>query len=78
MRLFDSHAHLNLPEYEEDRAAVLSRARTAGVTRMVNVGIGPDSSRLARDLAVAETGLYAAAAVHPNYTKECGDEGFTF
>jgi len=76
MRLFDSHAHLNLPEYEDDRAAVLSRARTAGVTRMVNVGIDPCSSRLARDLAVADPGLYAAAAVHPNYTKECGDEGF--
>jgi len=76
MRLFDSHAHLNLPEYDDDRAAVLSRARTAGVTRMVNVGIDPDTSRLARDLAAAEDGLYAAAAIHPNYSKEYGDEGF--
>ncbi len=76
MRLFDSHAHLNLPEYADDRASVLSRARTAGVDRMVNVGIDPVTARLARDLAQAEEGLYAAAAVHPNYASECGDEGF--
>lgn len=76
MRLFDSHAHLNLREYDDDRAVVLSRARDAGVTRMVNVGIDPSTARLARDLAEENEGLHAAAAVHPNYAKECGDAGF--
>jgi TatD DNase family protein len=76
MRYFDSHAHLNLPEFADDLAGVISRARTAGVTRMVNVGIDPVTARLALELAEEHEGLYAAAAVHPNYAKECGDEGF--
>jgi TatD DNase family protein len=76
MRLFDSHAHLNLPEYADDRAAVLTRARTAGVTRLVNVGIDPETARLAREIADEDAGIYAAAAVHPNYAKDCGEEGF--
>jgi TatD DNase family protein len=74
MRFFDSHAHLNIPEFDIDRDAALARAREAGVDRMVNVGIDAESSRIARDLAGREPGLYAAAAVHPNYVADCGEE----
>jgi len=75
MLLFDSHAHLNLPEFQADLAGVIERARTAGVTRMVNVGVDAESSRLARDLAREHVGLYASVAVHPNYVEQEGEEG---
>ena len=75
MLLFDSHAHLNLPEFQADLAGVIERARTAGVTRMVNVGVDAESSRLARDLAREHEGLYASVAVHPNYVEQEGEEG---
>jgi len=76
VRFFDSHAHLNLDEYDEDRASALARARDAGVTRIVNVGIDPGTSRFARRLAEEEPGLHATAAIHPNYVAEHGDAGF--
>jgi TatD DNase family protein len=76
MQFFDSHAHLNLPEFEADRAAVVARARDAGVTRMVNVGIDLETGRLAREIAAEHEGLYASTAVHPNYVTRAGDQGF--
>lgn len=38
MALIDSHAHLDLPEYDADRDQVVERARAAGVERVVLVG----------------------------------------
>lgn len=73
MRFFDSHAHLNIPEFDADRREALARARAAGVTGMVNVGIDAASSRVARDLAREEEGLYAAAALHPNSVAAGGE-----
>ncbi len=76
MRIIDSHAHLNLPDYDGDRDAAIERARTLGVTRIVNVGIDADSAAEALRLAQAYAGLYATAAVHPNYVEEQGEAGF--
>jgi TatD DNase family protein len=73
VEFFDSHAHLNLPEFGPDRAEALARARAAGVTRILNVGIDAESSRVARDLARAETGLLASAALHPNHAADLGE-----
>jgi TatD DNase family protein len=42
--LIDSHAHLTMRKYRNDLDAVLSRARDAGITAMVNVGFDVDSS----------------------------------
>jgi TatD DNase family protein len=77
MRLFDSHAHLNLPEFDEDREAAIDRARAAGVPFILNVGVDAQTARLARDLARAHEGLYAAAALHPNYVGKMGEAGFS-
>ena len=35
MRLIDSHCHLDAPEFDADRAAVLDEARAAGVWAQV-------------------------------------------
>ena len=76
MRFFDSHAHLNLPDYDGDRDAAIARAQSLGVTRIVNVGIDRVTSAAALQLAEAHQGLYATAAVHPNYVAEKGEAGF--
>ena len=76
MRLFDSHAHLNLPEFAADRAEALARARAAGVARIVNVGVDAETSALGRDLARSEPGLVASAALHPNYVANRGEPEF--
>jgi TatD DNase family protein len=76
MRFFDSHAHLNLPEFDADRDEAVERAARAGVDRILNVGVDAGTARLARDLTRERPGFLASAAVHPNYVAEAGVEGF--
>jgi TatD DNase family protein len=76
MLIFDTHAHLNLPDFDGDRDAAIDRARELGVTRIVNVGIDEATAREALRLAGEHEGLYATGAVHPNYVKDQGEEGF--
>lgn len=66
MRLVDSHAHLNHPDYERDRDAVLNRARAAGVETVLVVGYDLPSSHDAVGLAQAIPMVYAAVGIHPH------------
>lgn len=66
MRLFDTHTHLQLKEFDADRAAAIERARTAGVTGMLVLGVDPATSEQAIALAEAEPGVVAAAGCHPH------------
>ncbi len=64
--LFDTHAHLHFPEYADDRAAVLARARTAGVRGMVTIGTDLATSQAAIALAAEEPDVWASVGVHPH------------
>jgi TatD DNase family protein len=62
--VIDTHAHLDA--LEDDPARVLSRAREAGVIRVIAVGSGIESCRAALDVAEREDGVYAALGIHPH------------
>lgn len=64
--LIDSHAHLDDTQYDGDRAAMLVRARAAGVVQMVNAGCDLPSSRRAVALAAAYDYIFAAVGIHPH------------
>lgn len=64
--LIDTHAHLDLAQFDVDRAAVLARARAAGVAGVVTVGIDLASSRRAVALAAENPGIRASVGVHPH------------
>ncbi len=65
---FDSHAHVDGPEFDGDRAEVLARARAAGVGRIVVIGaVGePASAERAVALAERDAGIWATVATHPH------------
>ena len=65
--MIDTHCHLNHPDFDPDRDAVLARARAAGVVGCVIPGWDLESSRRAVELAEAADDLWAAVAVHPHY-----------
>jgi TatD DNase family protein len=67
--LFDTHAHLDLPEFAENPAAVVQRAAQAGVDAILCVGISAESS-LAAWQAANQCGLPSAVGIHPNSTAE--------
>lgn len=72
----DSHAHVDGPEFEADRDAVLARARQAGIERMVVIGAvgAPDSAQRAVDLACAHPDVFATVATHPHDVEKMTDE----
>jgi len=68
MNLTDSHAHVDGPEFDADRAAVLARARAAGVQRLVVIGAVGEPSSAERAVALAEQDpdIFATVATHPH------------
>jgi TatD DNase family protein len=68
----DTHAHLNLPDFDPDREEVIRRARAFGVRYVLIPGIDLPSSRISVELAQRFEGLYAAVGIHPHEAK-----GFT-
>jgi TatD DNase family protein len=74
--LIDTHAHLYLDRFDEDRGAVLERAREAGVDTIVMPAIDVPSIEQAVQLSRTHDGLYAMTALHPSETDEATDEDF--
>jgi TatD DNase family protein len=66
LALVDTHCHLNLDAFQEDLPAVLERALSNGVERILIPGIDVESSRQAVALAEKHPNLFAAVGVHPN------------
>ncbi|MEW6359437.1 MAG: TatD family hydrolase [Planctomycetota bacterium] len=64
--MIDTHAHLDFPDFKDDLSAVLDRARQAGITSIITVGINGPSNENTVALAKAHDTLYAAVGIHPN------------
>jgi TatD DNase family protein len=65
--LADSHCHVDMPQFDGDRAEAIARAREAGVETMLVVGGVDEENGHRRALRVAgEFGLPASAGVHPH------------
>jgi TatD DNase family protein len=65
--LYDSHCHLDADEFDGDRAAVLARARAAGVTRQLVPAVDRAGWPKLRDLCASDPGLRPAYGLHPTF-----------
>ena len=72
--LIDTHCHLDFPDFNSDRDAVIRRAVEAGVTRMIAIGTNLDTSRAALALAERHPEVYATIGIHPNEVMETSDD----
>jgi TatD DNase family protein len=72
MDLIDSHAHIDFPQFDEDRDAMLARARAAGVNTILAVGTGPGPEKLDASVPFAERHdwIYTTVGIHPHEAKE--------
>src|SRR5690348_1333439 len=68
MNLIDSHAHVDVSDFDSDRDAMLERAREAGVGTLLAIGNGPEIEKLGVAVLYAEKydWIYAAAGIHPH------------
>ncbi|MFQ6116666.1 MAG: TatD family hydrolase [Candidatus Bipolaricaulia bacterium] len=65
--LIDTHAHLDLPQFDRDRVRVIARAREEGI-QVITVGIDLGSSGKAVRLAKGYK-IHAAVGIHPHEAK---------
>ena len=63
--LTDTHAHLDFPEFEGQLDAVFTRAREAGVHRIITIGIDRESCRKSIAIAEKHDNVYAVVGLHP-------------
>ncbi|MEN6509337.1 MAG: TatD family hydrolase [Smithella sp.] len=64
--LIDSHAHLEMKEFDSDRSDVIDRAGLAGVDGIITVGTNLRLSRRALSIARQYDNIYAAVGIHPH------------
>jgi TatD DNase family protein len=76
VRLVDSHCHLNAERFADDEAAVLDRAREAGVERILVPGWNLASCRRALELVERFDWLDASVGVHPHDAAKVDDAGW--
>jgi TatD DNase family protein len=63
---YDTHAHLDYPDYAGDFAEVIARAQAAGISKMISIGTSLDSSERAIRLAEKFPAIFAAVGWHPS------------
>lgn len=74
--IIDSHAHIDQDAFDEDRDAVVERAREAGIKYMLNVGCDIESSYRSVELSELHDFIFATAGVHPHDVKTIDDDTY--
>ncbi|MHB8828121.1 MAG: TatD family hydrolase [Syntrophales bacterium] len=68
--MIDSHAHLEMDEFNDDRKDVIERAGAAGLAMVIAVGTSVPDSLKAVEIAGNYDLIYASVGVHPHEVKE--------
>lgn len=71
--LVDTHAHLYLDRFDDDREAVLTRMRNAGVAAVVLPAIDLNSIEQAVALSEANADVFAMTGLHPSTTEDASN-----
>lgn len=72
--LIDTHCHLDAPEFDADRDAVIADARAAGVKAILLPAVAPANFDTVRRLARQVPGGVYALGIHPLLVREVGDD----
>ncbi len=74
----DSHAHIQLSQFDSDRTAVLKRAKDAGVFNILVIGIDVETSFDAIKLAERYDNVYATVGMHPHNAKQMNSDAYHY
>ena len=70
LTLFDSHSHMDAPEFDADRSSAIARALQAGVAQQLVPAVDHASWPKLRDVCASQPGLYPAYGLHPMYLSQ--------
>src|SRR5262245_8544503 len=71
---FDTHAHLDYPDFDADLPQIIERAQAAGISRLISIGTDFQSSRRAVGLAERFENGVAVTGWHPTHALEAPDD----
>src|SRR5258708_4407125 len=67
---YDTHAHLDYPEFAQELPQVIARAQAAGIAKIISIGTDLESSRRAIKLAEQFPNVVAVVGWHPSNAME--------
>ena len=67
---YDTHAHLDFPEFADDLPQVVERAHASGIAKIITIGTDLASSERALQLAEKFPNVFAAVGWHPSHASE--------
>ena len=65
INVIDTHAHLDMPEFDIDREEMIKRAEQSGLKYIITIGINPESNHRAIALSEKYPFVYAGIGIHP-------------
>ncbi len=71
MNYIDTHTHLHIEQFDDDRDEVIQRATAAGVAQMITLGTDVASSRKALAISRKYSQIFACAGLHPSEAHLC-------
>jgi TatD DNase family protein len=74
--LIDTHCHLEMDEFNNERDAVIQRARDAGIEALITIGSDMAGNTGGLDLSGKHDFIYAAVGFHPHDAKDFSEEVF--
>lgn len=74
--IFDTHAHYDSEQFDEDRDEILSSMPEKGVVGIVNVGAALEGCKASIEFAKKYPFMYAAVGVHPDEAGALNEETF--
>lgn len=75
--MIDTHCHLEMDAFDEDREDVIKRAREAGLDAIITIGSDFEGCRGAVQLANKYDFIYAAVGIHPHDAKDFNEDIFS-
>ncbi len=76
MKLFDTHAHLDFPQYDNIRKEIIKEAFDSGLDGIINIGVDMESSEKSIQLADSYENIWAAVGFHPHDASKLGRSNF--
>lgn len=75
MKIFESHAHLDFPQFDKDRDRLINKIFSSGIEYLINIGVDKKTSTNSIRLAEKFDQIYASVGYHPHDAKDY-DETF--
>lgn len=72
--IIDTHCHLDMNEFDADRAQVIERARAAGIEAIITVGSDLDGTVRAMKLSAEYDFIFASVGIHPHDAKDFSED----